>query len=49
VGIRELLVLGSMSDGIGFLCVSGIALVILFVAWVLYRVALPIAIERLSA
>ena len=49
VGARELLVLGTMSDWVGFLCVSGIALVILFAAWVLYRVALPIVIERLSA
>jgi lipopolysaccharide transport system permease protein len=49
VGTRELLVLGTMSNGIGFLCVSGTALAILFVAWVLYRVALPIVIERLSA
>jgi lipopolysaccharide transport system permease protein len=49
VGTRELLVLGAMSDWTGFLCVSGIALTILFAAWVLYRVALPIAIERLSA
>jgi lipopolysaccharide transport system permease protein len=49
VGARELFVLGAMSNGMGFLCVSGITLAILFVAWVLFHVALPVVIERLSA
>lgn len=49
VGARELLVLGTISNMMGFLCVSGITLGILFFAWVLFHIALPIVIERLSA
>jgi len=49
VGARELIVLGSMSSPALFMGVVGLTFGVLFAAWAMYRIALPIIIERLSA
>ncbi|HSF83236.1 MAG TPA: ABC transporter permease [Anaerolineales bacterium] len=49
VTARDLITLGSASNLIPFLVVSGLSIVFLLIAWVVYRVALPIIIERMSA
>ncbi|KAM3092024.1 ABC transporter permease [Phormidesmis sp. 146-35] len=49
ITIRELPTTGVVSDPVGFWIVSGFALVGLLVAWVIYRLAMPYVIERMSA
>ena len=49
VGARDLLTLGTLKTPEMFLLVSGFSLVGMFFAWVLYRLALPIIIERMSS
>lgn len=46
---RDLITKGTMTNTIPFLIVSGLTLIFLFVAWVIYRIALPIIIERMSS
>lgn len=46
---RDLITKGTMTNFIPFLIVSGLTVVALFLAWVIYRLALPIIIERISA
>jgi lipopolysaccharide transport system permease protein len=48
-GARDLTALGTLSDPVGFL-VAGIVSCVAFVgAWLLYRIAMPVLIERMSA
>jgi lipopolysaccharide transport system permease protein len=49
IAARELITLGSVSNPAPFAVVSGLTLALLLVAWVIYRVSLPIIIERMSA
>ena len=49
VTTRELATTGVISDPLGFWLVSVIAMIALFVGWVLYRQAMPYVIERISA
>jgi len=49
IAARDLLTTGTISNVVPFLIMSGLTLVSLLVAWVIYRVALPIIIERMSA
>jgi len=49
VGARDLLTLGTLPDVVPFAIVSGLTIVGLLVMWVIYRVSLPILIERISA
>ncbi|HFQ94431.1 MAG TPA: ABC transporter permease, partial [Anaerolineae bacterium] len=49
VAARDLLTKGEITNVVSFLLVSLFTLVVLFIAWVLYRVSLPIIIERMSA
>jgi lipopolysaccharide transport system permease protein len=46
---RDLTTLGSVSNPLSLILASGLACAGLLGAWILYRVALPITIERLSA
>jgi lipopolysaccharide transport system permease protein len=46
---RDLMTNGSFKYLEGFLWVSGTCLVLLAVAWLLYRLSMPIIIERISA
>jgi lipopolysaccharide transport system permease protein len=49
VTVRELATTGVISDPMGFWVASGIALVTLLFAWVVYRLAMPFVIERISS
>lgn len=49
VGARDLLTLGTLKEPGIFLLVSGLSLAGLLLAWVLYRLSLPIIIERMSS
>ena len=49
VGTRDLMTKGYLADVAPFLIISGCSLVGLFVAWVIYRVAMPVIIERMSS
>lgn len=49
VTTRELATTGNVSDPSAFWWASGIALVGLLVAWVVYRLAMPYVVERMSA
>jgi lipopolysaccharide transport system permease protein len=49
VTIRELATTGIVSNSFGFWLVSGIAFVGLLLSWVIYRLTMPILIERMSA
>lgn len=46
---RDLLTLGSTSNWTAPLVVAGITILLLFIGWAYFRVALPIIIERMSA
>ena len=46
---RDLITTGSIANPTAFFVVSGLSLVLLFLAWIIYRVALPIIIERMSS
>lgn len=49
IAARELITLGNISNPAPFAVVSGLTLALLLVAWVIYRISLPIIIERMSA
>ena len=49
VTTREMLTTGSLTQIGGFLIISGAALVLLLFSWLLYRLAIPHLIERVSA
>lgn len=49
VGTRELATRSTLTDAVPFLVVSVLTILGLLVGWVLYRVSLPILIERMSA
>ncbi|NPV85844.1 MAG: ABC transporter permease [Anaerolineae bacterium] len=49
VAARDLATKGTLQDPMLFLIVSAATLVILLIAWIMYRLALPILIERMSA
>ncbi len=49
IGARDLLTKGVLTNIGPFLIVSFLTIVALFTAWIIYRVALPILIERMSA
>ena len=49
VTTRELATTGVISDPVGFWIASGISLVGLVVAWIIYRVAMPYVVERMSS
>lgn len=49
VTTRELATTGLVSDPAGFWAASGLALVGLLVAWVMYRLAMPFIVERMSS
>ena len=49
VTTRELATTGNISDPMGFWIASGISLIGLFVAWIIYRISMPFIIERISS
>lgn len=49
VSARDLLTVGTLSNAGMLMAFSGITLIGLFFSWVLYRLALPIIIERMSS
>jgi len=49
MGARDLLTKGVFTNIGPFLVVSILAIITLFIAWMIYRIALPIIIERMSA
>ena len=49
VTTRELATTGIISNPVGFWLASGISLVGLFVAWIIYRVSMPYIVERISS
>ena len=49
VTTRELATTGTISDPIGFWIASGISLIGLFVAWIVYRISIPYVVERISS
>jgi len=49
VTTRELATTGAVSNGLGFLAVSIVAMVGLLLAWLVYRLAMPFIIERVSS
>src|SRR6185503_11629490 len=49
VTTRELATTGVVSDPYRFLIVSGATVVGLFLTWVVFRLAMPLAIERVSS
>jgi len=49
VAARDLLTKGEITNSVSFILVSLFAIITLFVAWVIYRISLPIIIERMSA
>jgi homopolymeric O-antigen transport system permease protein len=46
---REMITTGNLYQLTGFMVVLGLTLVLLFIGWILYRLALPHLIERISA
>ncbi|MEL7357648.1 MAG: ABC transporter permease [Cyanobacteria bacterium J06560_6] len=46
---RELTTEGSMSNSFSFWCASCIAFVLLILAWIVYRLAMPYVVERMSS
>lgn len=49
VTTRELATTGEISDPIGFWAASAIAIVGLLLAWLIYRLAMPFVVERMSS
>lgn len=49
VTVRELIAIGTISDPVSFWIVSAIAIIGLLISWVIYRLAMPFVIERMSA
>jgi lipopolysaccharide transport system permease protein len=49
MGAKDLVTHGVPSDFIPFFTVFGLSLIFLFIGWIVYRLALPIIIERIGA
>jgi lipopolysaccharide transport system permease protein len=49
VTTRELATVGSVSHPVGFWLASGLALVLVLLGWLLYRLAMPFIVERMSS
>jgi lipopolysaccharide transport system permease protein len=49
IAARDLVTLGNIDNIELFLIVSCLTIIVLFSAWVIYRIALPIITERMSA
>jgi lipopolysaccharide transport system permease protein len=49
IAAREFLVFGAISNVLPLIVVSCLTVLFLFFSWIIYRIALPIIIERLSA
>jgi lipopolysaccharide transport system permease protein len=49
IAARDLITKGEITNIVPFVVISGLTIVALFAAWVVYRIALPIIIERMSA
>jgi lipopolysaccharide transport system permease protein len=49
VGTRDLATQGILRNPVSFFVVTGSMFVVLFLAWVIYRLAIPILVERMSA
>ena len=49
VGTRDLATQGILRNPVPFFVVTGVMFVVLFLAWVIYRLAIPILVERMSA
>jgi lipopolysaccharide transport system permease protein len=49
IAARDLITTGTISNPIAFTIMSGLTLILLLAAWVIYRLSLPIIIERMSA
>jgi lipopolysaccharide transport system permease protein len=49
VGARDLLLHGGFNDPFHFFVISGFTLIFLILAWILFRVSMPIIIERVSS
>ena len=49
IASRDLITMGTITNVIPFTVVSGLTIIGLLVAWVIYHVALPVIIERMSA
>lgn len=49
IAARDLITVGTISNPVPFAIVGGLTLVLLLLSWVIYRLALPIIIERMSA
>ena len=46
---REMITTGNFTHLTGFMVILGLTLVLLFIGWILYRLALPHLIERIGA
>lgn len=49
IAARDLIITGQINNSPAMLVISGLTLVLVFASWVVYRIALPIIIERISA
>jgi lipopolysaccharide transport system permease protein len=49
IAARDLITTGAIYNPVSFFITSGLTIILLFSSWVVYRVALPIVIERISA
>jgi lipopolysaccharide transport system permease protein len=49
IAARDWITTGQINNLPAMLIISGFSLILLFVAWIIYRIALPIIIERISA
>lgn len=49
IAARDLITTGTISNPLAFMIVSVLTIIGTFLAWVIYRVAMPIIIERISA
>ena len=49
ITVKELVTEGVVSDPTGFAVVSGFTVLFLFITWVIFRISVPILIERMSA
>jgi homopolymeric O-antigen transport system permease protein len=49
IAARDLITVGTISNPIAFTFMSGLTVMLLLVAWLIYRLSLPIIIERMSA
>lgn len=49
VGARDLMTKGFIVDSLPFITISACSVIGIFVSWIIYRVAMPIIIERMSS